>query len=51
MLTVASTSRQYFGLPAIGFWAVGYVNSQAQPGVLATYTGTFRHRGSRATSG
>ena len=51
VLTVASTSRQYFGLPAIGFWAVGYVNSQAQPGVLATYTGTFRHRGSRATSG
>ena len=51
VLTVAASSRQYFGLPAIGFWAVGYINLQAAPGILATYTGTFRHRGSRATSG
>ncbi len=45
------SSRQYFGLPVTGFWAVAYVNAAAQPGVLATYNGTFRHRGSRATSG
>jgi hypothetical protein len=51
VLTVASSSRQYFGLPAVGFWAVGYINTASAPGILATYTGTFRHRGSRATSG
>ncbi len=45
------SSRQYFGLPVVGFWAVGYVNTAAQPGILATYNGTFRHRASRSTSG
>lgn len=47
VLTVASSSNAYAGLPVVGFWAVGYVNLQAAPGILATYTGTFRHRGSR----
>jgi hypothetical protein len=42
---------QYFGLPAIGFWAANYVNAGAQPGLLANYSGAFRHRASRANSG
>jgi hypothetical protein len=40
-----------FGLPATGFWAAAFVNSAAQPGLLANYSGAFRHRGSRQTSG
>jgi hypothetical protein len=44
-------SSQYFGLPTIGFWAVNVVNTAAQPGLLANYSGAFRHRGSRANSG
>lgn len=44
-------SSQYFGLPTIGFWAINVVNSSAQPGLLANYSGAFRHRGSRANSG
>ncbi len=44
-------SSQYFGLPTIGFWAINVINSAAQPGLLANYSGAFRHRGSRANSG
>lgn len=42
---------QYFGLPVTGFWAANFVNSAAQPGLLATYSGAFKHRASRANSG
>jgi hypothetical protein len=35
------------GLPATGFWAANYVNAQAQPGLLATYSGLHKHRGDR----
>lgn len=32
------------GLPVVGFMAYNIINAQAQPGVLANYGGTFRHR-------
>jgi hypothetical protein len=35
------------GLPATGFWAANYVNSAAQPGLLANYSGLHKHRGDR----
>lgn len=38
----------YAGLPATGFEAVNYVNSNVAPGVLSNYSGLFRHRASRA---
>ncbi len=37
----------YHGLPATGFEAVNYVNGNVTAGVLANYSGLFRHRGSR----
>jgi hypothetical protein len=39
------------GLPVTGFWAWTAVNSNAQPGILASFSGAFRHRASRVTSG
>lgn len=45
----------YGGLPATGFQAVNYINAHHSPGVLANYSGAFRHRVLRtcenATSG
>lgn len=38
----------YAGLPATGFEAVNYVNSNVTAGVLSNYSGLFRHRASRA---
>ena len=37
----------YVGLPVTGFWSVNYINSNAQPGKLATFGASYRHRGSR----
>jgi hypothetical protein len=39
------------GLPVTGFWAWTAVNSNAQPGLLANFSGAFRHRTNRVTSG
>jgi hypothetical protein len=36
------------GLPVTGFMAYNIINSQAAPGRLANYGGTFRHRGTFA---
>ena len=47
----APDGSEYFGLPVTGFWAASFVNSAAQPGLLATYSGAFKHRASRANSG
>ena len=38
------------GLPATGFAAQRYTNSNAQPGMLANYAGAFRHRVERNIS-
>ncbi|MCI1710691.1 MAG: hypothetical protein LKM32_03375 [Chiayiivirga sp.] len=44
----AVTNRNIqFGLPVTGFWAANYVNTAAQPGLLANFAGTHKHRGSR----
>ncbi|MBB5208702.1 hypothetical protein [Chiayiivirga flava] len=37
------------GLPATGFWAANYVNSDAEPGLLANYSGIHKHRADRLT--
>ena len=42
-----TTRNKLFGLPVTGFWAANYVNSAAQPGLLANYAGVHKHRGSR----
>jgi hypothetical protein len=42
-----NAGTQYFGLPVTGFWSVNYVNSAAQAGKLANYSGAYRHRASR----
>lgn len=47
----APDGSEYFGLPAVGFWAANYINSAATPGLLANYSAAFRHRASRANSG
>lgn len=41
----------YVGLPVTGFWSANYVNSAAAPGLLANYSGAYRHRASRIISG
>jgi hypothetical protein len=48
-----STSRdgRLYGLPVSGFWAMRAVNAAAQPGLLATYGGAYRHTVRRLTSG
>jgi hypothetical protein len=38
----------YAGLPVTGFWAVSYTNPNAQPGILAQYSGAIGHRWSQA---
>lgn len=37
------------GLPATGFWAANYINENAEPGMLANYSGIHRHRADRLT--
>lgn len=43
--------EQYLGLPTTGFWAARFTNAAAQPGLLATYSGLWKHKGSRLCSG
>lgn len=45
----APSGTEYVGLPVVGFWAANYVNSAASAGLLANFSATHRHRGSRAT--
>jgi hypothetical protein len=40
----SSTQVRLIGLPVVGFMAYNIINSQAAPGRLANYGGTFRHR-------
>jgi hypothetical protein len=47
----ADDGSEYYGLPTVGFWAASFVNSAAQPGLLANYSAAFRHRASRNNSG
>jgi hypothetical protein len=50
-LTGDPTYTRFVGLPVIGFWSVNYVNASAAPGLLANYSGAFRHRASRVCAG
>jgi hypothetical protein len=43
--------EEYLGLPTTGFWAARFTNANAQPGLLATYAGLWKHKGSRLCSG
>jgi hypothetical protein len=39
------------GLPVTGFMAYNVINTNAQPGLLANYSGLFRHRSTTACTG
>ncbi|HEY6986147.1 MAG TPA: hypothetical protein VH375_08695 [Rhodanobacteraceae bacterium] len=39
------------GMPATGFMAYNVINSNAEPGLLANYSGVFAHRATSACSG
>ena len=47
-VTPAGVAVTLNGLPAIGFYASNVINANAQPGLLANYSGVFRHRASRS---
>lgn len=40
---ISTASSSLSGMPAIGFMAYDIVNANAQPGLLANYSGTFAH--------
>jgi hypothetical protein len=41
---------QFVGLPVTGFWSANYTNRNVTAGVLANYSGAYRHRASRVTT-
>jgi len=43
-LTAATNGPVLYGLPAIGFLAMRYINANVTPGVLANYSGDYPHR-------
>ena len=50
-VTPALAPVTFNGLPATGFMGYNVVNAQANPGLLANYSGLFRHRASRSCLG
>ncbi|MBO9665082.1 hypothetical protein [Dokdonella sp.] len=42
--TLDGANVQLNGLPVVGFMAYNVINTQAQPGKLSNYSGTFEHR-------
>ena len=50
-VTPAGAAVTLNGLPAIGFYANNVINVNGQPGLLANYSGVFRHRASRSCTG
>lgn len=46
--TPAGTKVDLHGLPVLGFYATNVINTQAQPGKLANYSGVFRHKAHRS---
>jgi hypothetical protein len=44
-MTAPASARVYAGLPVLGFGVIRVVNALAQPGILASYGGAYRHRG------
>jgi hypothetical protein len=45
---VGTVPDSYYGLPAIGFWALRVVNVNQGAGLQASYAGAYPHRASRA---
>lgn len=43
-----NTPDSYYGLPAVGFWALRVVNVNQGAGLQASYAGAYPHRASRA---
>ncbi|MDZ4814372.1 MAG: hypothetical protein SGI99_17440 [Pseudomonadota bacterium] len=43
-----TTGNVWNGLPTTGFWAASFTNGAVTPGVLANYSGLFKHKGSRS---
>ena len=46
-----SADVDLIGLPATGFYAANIINTNAQPGKLANYSGVWRHRAHRSCVG
>jgi len=46
-LPAASNGNIFHGLPVTGFQARNFINGQVSPGVLANYSGVYKHRISR----
>ncbi len=44
-LVAPSSGHVYAGLPVLGFSVLRVINLSAQPGILASYGGAYRHRG------
>ncbi len=44
-LIAPSSARVYAGLPVLGMSVIRAINANAQPGILASYGGAYRHRG------
>lgn len=44
----AGVADQYYGLPAVGFWALRVLNVNQGGGLQASYGGAYPHRASRA---
>jgi hypothetical protein len=45
---VGTVADSYYGLPAVGFWALRVVNVNQGAGLQASYAGAYPHRASRA---
>ena len=50
-LPASTEGVTFFGLPVTGFAASNFINANAAPGMLANYSGLWRHKGSRACTG
>jgi hypothetical protein len=50
ILNQPAGGQAFAGLPVTGFWAANYTNRNVTAGVLANYSGAYRHRASRANA-
>lgn len=46
----AAGGLAFAGLPVTGFWSANFVNRNVTAGVLANYSGAYKHRASRANA-
>lgn len=50
-ITPAGTPVTLVGLPVVGFYANNVINANASPGLLANYSGVWRHKAHRSCTG